>query len=127
MPVIRARFRYVLYVGARVAPILCVVGIQYNAVFLDGIWLRAPYLHNGSVPTLADLLKIPAERPTLFWRGYDLYDPATIGFVSNGARAEELGTRYDVNERSNGNGGHLYGTTLSQGDKDSLLEYLKLL
>src|SRR5713101_2054264 len=38
MPVIRARFRYVLYVGAPVAPILCVVGIQYNAVFLDGIY-----------------------------------------------------------------------------------------
>src|SRR5260370_37349997 len=38
MPVIRTRFRYVLYVGAPVAPILCVVGIQYNAVFLDGIY-----------------------------------------------------------------------------------------
>src|SRR6266849_4299071 len=38
MPVIRTRFRYVLYVGAPVAPILCVVGIQYNAIFLDGIY-----------------------------------------------------------------------------------------
>ncbi len=38
MPVIRTRFRYVLYVGAPVALILCVVGIQYNAIFLDGIY-----------------------------------------------------------------------------------------
>jgi mono/diheme cytochrome c family protein len=42
--------------------------------FLDGIWLRAPYLHNGSVPTLRDLLEPAAQRPTVFWRGYDLYD-----------------------------------------------------
>ena len=37
---------------------------SYVAVPLEGLWLRAPYLHNGSVPTLADLLAPPAERPT---------------------------------------------------------------
>ena len=101
--------------------------IGYNAVYLDGLWLRAPYLHNGSVPTLRDMLKPPAERPKVFWRGYDLYDPINVGFVSSGARAEEAGSKYDTSERSNGNGGHLFGTALADGDKDVLVEYLKTL
>ena len=46
---------------------------------LDGLWLRAPYLHNGSVPTLAALLSPPAERPRAFLRGYDVYDPQRDG------------------------------------------------
>ena len=47
---------------------------------LDGIWLRAPYLHNGSVPTLRDLLEPPDKRPTQFRRGYDVYDPSKVGW-----------------------------------------------
>ncbi len=66
----------------------------YNAVFLDGIWLRAPYLHNGSVPTLRDLLKPVAERPRLFWRGYDLYDPVNVGFFSRRAGSAGSGHSY---------------------------------
>ena len=49
---------------------------------LDGIWLRAPYLHNGSVPTLRDLLNPSAERPSVFYRGYDVFDQKNVGFVS---------------------------------------------
>ena len=41
---------------------------------LDGVWLRAPYLHNGSVPTLRDLLEPSDQRPKTFYRGYDVYD-----------------------------------------------------
>ena len=59
---------------------------------LDGIWLRAPYLHNGSVPSLRDLFKPAADRPTVFYRGYDVYDPVGVGFVSN--VAEENGRQY---------------------------------
>src|SRR3546814_7004559 len=47
----------------------------YANMPLDGLWLRAPYLHNGSVPTLRDLLKPAAARPKAFWRGDDVYDP----------------------------------------------------
>lgn len=101
--------------------------IGYNAVFLDGLWLRAPYLHNGSVPTLRDLLNPPARRPTVFWRGYDVYDAANVGFVSSGEQAQQVGTRFDTTERSNGNGGHVFGTALADAEKDSLLEYLKSL
>jgi hypothetical protein len=50
--------------------------IGYVAPFLDGIWLKAPYLHNGSVPTLRDLLEPVTKRPKVFWRGYDVYDQA---------------------------------------------------
>jgi len=52
--------------------------IGYNVQYLDGIWLRAPYLHNGSVPTLRDLLEPVDRRPKVFYRGYDLYDPLRI-------------------------------------------------
>ena len=45
----------------------------YANMPLDGVWLRAPYLHNGSVPTLRALL-FPEERPAVFYRGYDVYD-----------------------------------------------------
>ena len=54
----------------------------YANMPLDGLWLRAPYLHNGSVPTLRDLLEPGPSRPRVFYRGYDLYDPVRVGFVS---------------------------------------------
>jgi mono/diheme cytochrome c family protein len=94
---------------------------------LDGVWLRAPYLHNGSVPTLRDLLQPPANRPAVFYRGYDAYDYTNLGFVSSGPAAEAAGFRYDTQVRGNSNAGHTYGVELSQQDKDALLEYLKTL
>jgi mono/diheme cytochrome c family protein len=99
----------------------------YIAAFLDGIWLRAPYLHNGSVPTLRDLLKPVAERPKVFYRGYDVYDPVNMGFVSQGSEAEKAGTKFDVSERASGNQGHEFGTTIPEAEKNALIEYLKAL
>ncbi|WP_404788544.1 c-type cytochrome [Altericista sp. CCNU0014] len=98
----------------------------YANLPLDGVWLRAPYLHNGSVPTLWDLLQKPSDRPTTFYRGNDLYVPDKVGFATD--VAAENGKRYfpyDTRLPSNGNGGHLYGTELSAADKKALLEYLK--
>src|SRR5262249_5964841 len=66
----------------------------YSSVLLDGLWMRAPYLHNGSVPTLDDLLKPAASRPTMFWRGYDLFDPVGVGFVTTGEAARRVGTPF---------------------------------
>ncbi|HEV2060740.1 MAG TPA: hypothetical protein VGR11_15420 [Solirubrobacteraceae bacterium] len=94
---------------------------------LDGVWLRAPYLHNGSVPTLADLLKPPRERPDVFYRGIDIYDWERVGFISRGTTAKRDGFRFDTSERGNGNGGHTYGTNLSARDKRALIEYMKTL
>jgi mono/diheme cytochrome c family protein len=99
----------------------------YVAQFLDGIWLRAPYLHNGSVPALRDLLRPVAQRPKVFYRGYDLYDPVAMGFVSEGPEAETAGTRFDVRLRGNGNQGHTFGTRLPETEKEALIEYLKTL
>ena len=65
---------------------------------LDGIWLRAPYLHNGSVPTLRALLDEPSRRPTSFYRGYDVFDQQGVGFVSTvgaGRRPQLLPLRHD--------------------------------
>lgn len=102
----------------------------YVSVPLDGIWIRAPYLHNGSVPSMEDLLQPAAGRPTVFWRGYDVYDRDRMGFVSTGPDAERSGWRYDTSVVANGNVGHegdAYGTTLLPTDKRALIEYLKTL
>jgi mono/diheme cytochrome c family protein len=95
----------------------------YIAVHLDGTWLRGPYLHNGSVPTVRDLLEPPAQRPKVFYRGYNVIDRDNVGFISTGPQ----GWRFDTGVRGNGNGGHLYGVTLSAAEKEDLLEYLKTL
>ena len=93
---------------------------------LDGIWLRGPYLHNGAVPTLRDLLDPPDQRPTAFYRGNDVFDQRRVGFVSDvpGTGGRSF-TRYDTRVPGNGNGGHLYGTTLSDDGKWAIVEYLK--
>jgi hypothetical protein len=92
---------------------------------LDGIWLRAPYLHNGSVPDLASLLTPPDERPKVFYRGYEVYDWQRVGFISQGPEATRVGFRYDTQLPGNGNGGHVYGTGLSERDKQALIEHMK--
>lgn len=99
----------------------------YVAVALDGLWLRAPYLHNGSVPSLQDLLQQPEARPQTFYRGYDVYDPVKVGFISEGAAAERFGFKYDTTAPGNSNQGHPYGTDLAPSDREALIEYLKTL
>lgn len=101
----------------------------YANMPLDGIWLRAPYLHNGSVPTLRDLLEPGAGRPARFYRGNDLLDPVRVGFVSD--QPSDGDTRYfafDTALPGNGNRGHegaAYGTELPPEDKDAIVEFLK--
>lgn len=119
----------------------------YVAVPLNGIWLRAPYLHNGSVPTLEDLLEPKKDRPKEFYRGFDVYDRTRIGFIHRGEdilkldplllqshnRKELLSRlyfRYDTRIDGNDNGGHEgkeYGTELAPKEKRALIEYLKSL
>jgi hypothetical protein len=99
----------------------------YVSVPLDGLWLRAPYLHNGSVPNLAELLEPVERRPTQFWRGYDVYDPGGVGFVTEGPAAQQAGTSIDTSKPGNSNAGHTYGTSLPADSKRALIEYLKTL
>jgi cytochrome c553 len=99
----------------------------YVAVSLDGLWLRAPYLHNGSVPSLQDMLDKPENRTKVFYRGYDVYDPEKVGFIFAGSEAERVGFKYDTSVPANSNQGHVYGTDLPAEDKKALIEYLKTL
>ncbi|MCG8463205.1 MAG: hypothetical protein MI919_43550, partial [Holophagales bacterium] len=86
-----------------------------------------PYLHNGSVPTLWDLLQAPENRPKSFYKGYEVLDPTKVGFVHEGPQAEKVGFLLDTTVPGNGNGGHRYGTELTDEEKQDLLEYLKTL
>ena len=98
----------------------------YANMPLDGIWLRAPYLHNGSVPTLRDLLEPPENRPRVFYRGNDVFDRENVGFISNVSEME--GRRFfmfDTSLRGNSPAGHLYGVDISAADKNALIEFLK--
>jgi mono/diheme cytochrome c family protein len=99
----------------------------YNSLPLDGVWLRAPYLHNGSVSNMSELLLPPEKRSPVFLRGYDVYDQANMGFIATGAEAEAVGFRYDTRVVGNSNQGHTYGVDLTDGDKQALIEYLKTL
>jgi mono/diheme cytochrome c family protein len=102
----------------------------YVAEPLQGLWLGAPYLHNGSVPTLADLLAPPEARPRAFVRGLEDLDPERGGFVAPACdprQKPEVGFCYDVSQPGNYNGGHNYGTGLGDADRADLLAYLKTL
>ena len=79
---------------------------------LDGIWLRAPYLHNGSVPTLRALLFLD-ERPARFYRAYDVYDWQASVSSRRGTEAEKRRRAVRHARAGNGNGGHSYGRDLS--------------
>jgi hypothetical protein len=109
---------------------------SYKARSLNGIWATAPYLHNGSVPTLYDLL-LPAGpregdpegtvyRPQKFMVGARELDVTKVGFRHEEGAYE--GFLFDTSLPSNSNAGHEYETrALSDEDRWDLVEYLKSL
>ncbi len=103
-------------------------GAAYEARVLEGIWAAAPYLHNGSVPTLAELLKPAAERVSEFKIG-PAYDVDNVGLAVNQTKFNYTLKATDCSDRNSGNSrcGHEYGTKLSPDEKKALLEYLKIL
>jgi len=95
---------------------------QYLARPLTGVWATPPYLHNGSVPTLWDLLH-PSDRPAKFIVGNREYDPAKLGYATAGS-----GWTFDTTQPGNSNIGHAsdrFGAKLDKDQKAALLEYLK--
>jgi hypothetical protein len=94
---------------------------KYWAASMPGVWARSPYLHNGSVRTMEELLTAPNERPKTFRRGSRVYDSAKMGFTDEGAYV------FDTAGPGNANTGHDYGTTLAAEQKRDLMEYLKTL
>ncbi len=109
--------------------------LGYIAPPLDGVWSTAPYLHNGSVPTLAALLD-SAERPA-FWRygsSRPEYDPVAVGWsyetLEHGkaqAGRDERKWIYDTTLEGYGNGGHTGGDELNDEERRAVIEYLKTL
>lgn len=101
---------------------------RYEARVLHGIWAAAPYLHNGSVPTLADLLKPASERPSSFQVGRS-YDTTAVGLaaVQPGLHDTRQTTGCDKRDSGNSRCGHEYGTNLTAQQKRDLIEYLKKL
>ncbi|HEX8238309.1 MAG TPA: di-heme-cytochrome C peroxidase [Allosphingosinicella sp.] len=101
---------------------------KYESRVMEGIWAAAPYMHNGSVPTLADLLKPPRNRPDKFEVG-NRYDTSLVGLARDQAPgARERNTRgCDEDDLKSGESrcGHDFGTDLSDSEKKALLEYLK--
>jgi len=100
----------------------------YVAPPLDGIWATAPYLHNGSVPTLDDLLNSP-QRPAYWSRTFDNtdYNQVKVGWNYTVPTSKTDTKTYDTSLPGYGNGGHTYGDALSAGDRAALIEYLKTL
>ena len=100
----------------------------YEARVLEGIWAAAPYLHNGSVPTLAELLKPAAERVAAFKIGPS-YDLVNVGIATEQTSFDQVLTTTDCSDLNSGNSrcGHEFGTSLPQAEKQALLEYLKTL
>jgi mono/diheme cytochrome c family protein len=104
----------------------------YKADVLHGIWAQAPYLHNGSVPTLWHLLR-PASRPARFIRGNINYDTRLVGFVWDkapaiGAYGEGDAVHWaeqDVAVRGNDNAGHEYGRDWTDEQAWAVIEYMK--
>ena len=85
----------------------------YVARPLVGVWLLGPYLHNGAVPTLSDLLSPPEQRPRLLSRLRRRGSGESRVHVERTASRRPR-FRFDATLRGNGNGGHDYGTGLSE-------------
>ncbi|MEG7360989.1 cytochrome c [Pseudomonas citronellolis] len=106
----------------------------YKARPLDGVWATPPFLHNGSVPNLFQLLSPVAERDTQFYVGTFDFDPKFVGY-----RTERFpgGFLYKTSVTGNSNRGHEFrdgcrkdgaiGRALSPDERWALVEYLKVL
>ena len=110
--------------------------IGYTAPPLDGVWATAPFLHNGSVPTIEAVLN-SAARPT-YWRRVDYdttnFDEDALGWPyealdagQDAAPEAERKYIYDTTLYAQGNGGHTFGDHLTEAERRAVIEYLKTL
>ena len=101
---------------------------SYESRVLQGIWAAAPYLHNGSVASLAELLKPAAERLPSFSIGPQ-YDLVNVGIATGQTAFAQPRQTTGCEDTASGNSrcGHEFGTRLSPAQKRALIEYLKTL
>ncbi len=108
--------------------------IGYQAPPLNGIWASAPYLHNGSIPTLWHLLR-PKQRPMIWKRASpSAYDRQRVGLnvdevdaIPADLRGDQRREYFDTSVFGKKASGHDYPSKLSDSEKQALLEYLKTL
>jgi len=100
----------------------------YVAPPLDGIWITAPYLHNGSVPTLEDLLNSP-QRPVYWSRTGEStnYDYEKVGWRYERPEKPKGKWTFDTTLPGYSNQGHYFGDKLSKEERKAVIEYLKTL
>jgi hypothetical protein len=109
--------------------------VAYPARPLDGYWATAPFLHNGAVRTLYELLSPTAERAKTFWVGTREFDPVYVGFRNDPVEGAFL---YDTSEPGNSNAGHEFrdappntdgviGPYLTPEQRFDIIEYLKMM
>jgi len=122
----------------------------YKARPLEGVWATAPYLHNGSVPTLYQMLLPPDKRDRKFFVGRREYDPVQVGFVRTPEKEDDNGFWLDTTENGNSNAGHAFvadavawkkhrenpdanplpdgviGAELTDDERKDIVEYLKI-
>ncbi|WP_138472177.1 di-heme-cytochrome C peroxidase [Poseidonocella sp. HB161398] len=98
-------------------------GSMLKAAPLEGVWATGPYLHNGSVRTIYQLLSPPGDRETTFFVGDRRLDADEMGFLST---ASDGAYEFDTSLPGNGNGGHVFwDKPFSDPEKRALIEYLK--
>ena len=103
--------------------------VKYKGRPLDGIWATAPYLHNGSIPTLDDLLKPVDERPKSFSIGVRTFDPVKVGYLTDAPGFP----KFQVEDPDgtpivgNSNAGHTFGSQWNAEQRKQVIEYLKTL
>jgi mono/diheme cytochrome c family protein len=110
--------------------------LGYVAPPLDGVWITAPFLHNGSVPSIEALLD-SGKRPAYWTRSFDSrdYDPEALGWAyraldagkASAPSARERARIYDTTLEGYSNAGHTFGDELTEDERRALIEYIKLL
>ena len=108
--------------------------LAYKARTLEGIWATPPYLHNGSVPNLYELLSPVSERSKQFWTGTYEFDPIKVGYVTDKSKKNYFlfdatidGNKNIGHEFNDGSGQGIIGKKLSHEDRMDLIEYLKVI
>jgi hypothetical protein len=95
---------------------------------LDGVWITAPYLHNGSVPTIESVLN-SKTRPAYWQRDFDnpRYDYERLGWIYQEVAIPIPKKTYNTTLHGYGNYGHTFGDHLSDKERKAVIEYLKTL
>lgn len=108
--------------------------LAYKARTLEGIWATPPYLHNGSVPNMYELLSPVAERSKQFWTGSYEYDPVKLGYITTQTNGNYflldtslVGNSNSGHEFNDGKGPGMIGPKLTHNERMDLIEYLKVL